>query len=130
MKTKIVANTVVFQSRVPLEALRILERFQPGALTVCDTEKRPIMTATAARDGSKGSITRNRIVFDPEADSSGLAVLTITLPFGEIADKKQYIAENYGAAIMAMNELEEMILNSVSALERQIGAVRNEIEEV
>ena len=69
-------------------------------------------------------------MFDPEADAGGKAVLAIMLPFNEIADKKQYIAENYGMAIMKMNELELQIADAANNLAARIASVRNNIEEV
>lgn len=130
MKTTIVANTVAFQSAVAFDTFKELERFQPSALTLVDADKHPVLTATVAGNGRKGSITNRHIVFDPEADAGGKAVLTIMLPFNEIADKKQYIAENYGMAIMKMNELELQIADAANNLAARIASVRNNIEEV
>lgn len=129
MKTKIVANTVVLQSAVPFDVFKKLERFQPAALTKLDADKHPVLTATVASNGHNGSIAGNRIVFNPEADAAGKAVLTITLPFNEIEDKKAYIAETFGATIMVMNEFEEEILRVASAIDSRINAVKSSIEE-
>lgn len=129
MKTKIVANTVVLQSAVPFDVFKKLERFQPAALTKVDEDKHPILTATVAGKGGCGSIASNRIVFNPEDDAAGKAVLTITLPFNEIEDKKAYIAENFGATIMVMNEFENEIIDAAAAIDSRIDAVKRSIEE-
>lgn len=127
-KVKICGDAIVIESTMTIKDLKMIQRFRPDALVLKGGEdgKTPVfalgVTCGAAGIGSIGA------QFKDAARETGLATMTIVKHYD--GDLKEYIADNYGAALASLAALEETLPDVLAEIQAQRDAVIASIEEI
>lgn len=127
MKVNVNGSAIVVTSSLKLEDIKTVEKFRPEALTVMGGKdgKEPIFTIGTTNKG-EGSISKYGISF-AGATLAGTGEACVTLiPTGVPEGKvKEYIADNFGGALMHLKALE----TSVTAVLAEILAQKQAVME-
>ena len=118
MKTTIVMNECVISSELTMEQLKKVEKFQPKKLEVIDPETKGIMFKVAT--GERGSVGVYGITFNAETAEGKKAAVKIPVCGESVAEKKAYIAENYGAALALLKAMEEGLATACKEIEDEL----------
>lgn len=124
-KITIAGDSAVITSSQTLEDIKTLEKYNPKALKLVETNddgEREEVFRVCSTTG-KGSINSYGASFGSTThDDQKLATITVELPAG-IANAKEYAAERFGAAIMLLNKIEGQFrgaLDTVAAEREQV----------
>ena len=108
-KVTVAGNAMVITSELTIKMIKELEKYRPNALRfTCKDENGTNMEMfrIALVDGD-GSLTRHGITFDRHGQAEDTpASLTVILPAGS-ADKRKYVVEEYGDAIVNIGQIEK-----------------------
>lgn len=107
-KVTIAGDAVVITSALTLEEIKTVGKYRPKALTLMGGEnnKEPIFVLGTS---SNGSINKYGASFAGVArDGSGKATITLMMK-GSTDNIKEAVADNYGAALVSLNKLEQAL---------------------
>lgn len=124
-KATIAGNALVITSEATLAELKTIEKLRPNALTLLGGEsgKEPMFRVATGCCG-EGTISANGAVFDGATHGDGKA--TITIPdFGcrISGDPAQAVYDQYGAALVMLNKLEETLGGVMGDIEAEKAGV-------
>lgn len=127
-KITIAGNAFVVTSAKKLADIKELQKYNPKALSLFeqneDGKKEEVFRVTAS---SNAGINQYGVSFpDVSRDGEGFACLTGDIPNG-IENAVAYIADNYGAAIMKLNKVEDGIDAALSEVAANKAAVLENI---
>lgn len=121
----------VVTSSKTLEEIQSVEKYAPKALSLFEKDEdtgcrvEVFRVATAAK--GKGGLNEFGAVFATEArDGSGCACATILLPDG-VSDAKQFVKDNYGAAIVKLEQVEQQIGEALAKVAEDMAALEEKI---
>lgn len=117
-KITIAGDSVVITSSATLEQIKMLEKYNPKALRLVekndDGEKEE--TFRVCSTSGRGSINAYGASFGSTThDAEKLATITMEIPAGT-ADAVNYVAEKFGAAIIALNKVEGQFAPAAAAV--------------
>lgn len=127
-KIKIAGNAIVLTSALKFETIQKMEKYNKNALCLVEVKNDEENEIFRIGTGKSSSISKYGVTF-MEANKDGYAVATILLPEG-IADKKTYIKDNFGTALLLLSDLEDAVKTSCAAFEAAYAKLDTEIEEV
>lgn len=116
-KVTIAGKALVITSNLKLTDLETVKKYQPKALILMGGEdgKEPVFAIGAVR-GSTGKIGSIGVEFGEEThDDQKLATMTLMVP-GDVKDMKEYVADKYGAALVNLKKLEDILPAVVEAI--------------
>lgn len=116
-KVTIAGKALVITSTLKLTDLETVKKYQPKALILMGGEdgKEPVFAIGAVR-GSAGKIGSIGVEFGEEThDDQKLATMTLMVP-GDVKDMKEYVADKYGAALVNLKKLEDILPAVVEAI--------------
>lgn len=130
LKTKIVMNEAIVSSNYTPEDFAKLRKFAPEALSVLDKDGDEVFSY-AYQEGAvdKWPVSKYGIMFNA-VDNSGKAAVVVQLPqnLGDETAKKQWVAENLGAALQFGSQLEEGFSAKIEEIDNAIDTIVNDIE--
>ena len=129
-KIIIAGDAVVIQAGVTLESIKTLEKYSPKSLILTevdeDGKKQPVFRVMTTK--GSGSASAAGICFAGAShDGSGLATVTAKLPDG-VHDAKAWVADEYGVAVVRLNQLEETFEAALADVDTAKAAVEANIE--
>lgn len=123
---KLTGNAVVFKSGVKLEDYKFVQKYAPEKLVLKGGEdgKEPIYKVGLTE--GEGSIGKIGAYFSNKTlDAEGYATITVIVdPDGDV---KEYIADEYGSALVNLAALEATIPAVVEKLKAQRGEIIDSI---
>lgn len=114
-KIKITGNAVILTSKLKLETIKKMEKYNSDALTIFDVVEDENIELFKIGSGVVSNINRFGITF-AEANKTGEAVATVLLP-ANVTDKKAFVKENFANAIFYLQDLEAAVETSCAELE-------------
>ena len=128
MKTSIVLNELVVSSSLTPEEIKKIEKFDPEVLVERDDNGDPEF---AYRTGKDGHLTRFGVMFDT-VDNDGKAAVKVPIKCdGTKAEKKEWVANEYGAALKRAKHMEDTYFaDTIAAIDRNIQAVMDNLEVI
>ena len=120
MTCKIVGNTAVIQSAFTLAKLIEVYKNAPDALVLyADEEHKTPVFKIGLTANPEGDFGNYGISFyaGPSANEDEKPSVSVTVNTG--GDKKEYVADTYGAALRKLNKLEESLHGVLAEIERE-----------
>ena len=127
-RIKIVGNAYVLTSKLPLETIKKVEKYDDRALCLIEVKHDEEREIFRIGTGKLGSISKCGIIFN-EANKSGFATVTALFPEG-VSNKKEFIKENFINILFMLDALENSIANAATQLETVFAEIENSIEEI
>lgn len=124
-KIYIVGTSVTITSDLALADLQRLARFNPEALKRIDPETKDEVFRVGVKSSS---ISANGISFN-EATANGKATMTVLIP-GPAAQRSKFVVENYGKALIQLDEMEIQMQEALNVLDAQETALISSITVV
>lgn len=116
-KIIVAGEAVVITSSMKLADLETIKKYNPKALVLMGGEdgKEPVFCIGVNR-GKIGSINQFSVDFGAETrDDKKLATMTL-MTSGVTGDVKEFVADEYGAALMLLNKLEATLPAALEAI--------------
>ena len=116
-KIIVAGEAVVITSSMKLADLETIKKYNPKALVLMGGEdgKEPVFCIGVNR-GKTGSINQFSVDFGAETrDDKKLATMTL-MTSGVTGDVKEFVADEYGAALMLLNKLEATLPAALEAI--------------
>lgn len=124
MKKVIFTNTVAFVSTLKVEDLQKIQKFREEALNLYDDKDNK--TFEYRWSNCSGGLTANAVWFN-EVTDDGYAMVKMPV-CGENADeKKNCVAEFYGAAIVKAEEIEAGLGEVIEHINSELTAIKNKV---
>lgn len=127
MKTQLFGSALVITSSIKLEDIKTVKKYNEKALTLYekdeDGDKQPVFTALYKKD-CDGTITENGAVFSKESPD-GFAQITELVNIPKDTDPEDWIADNYGKALIGLAKYEEYfpaIIDELNATREKVKA--------
>lgn len=127
-KVKIAGNAFVLTSKLKLETIKKMEKYNPAALCLVERRNDEDIEIFRISSGKLASISKYGIVFS-EANKDGFATATVLLPEG-IDNKKEWIKDNYATALFMLRDLEDLVTTACAELDAAYAELDKYIEEV
>lgn len=109
MKTQIFGSALVITSSIKLEDIKTVNKYQRDSLTLWDKDedgnKTPVFSVLYKKD-SKGTINEQGAVFSKESPD-GYAQITEIVDIPKDKDPKDFVADEYGKALLALQKFED-----------------------
>jgi hypothetical protein len=127
-KVKVLGSAAVVVSELKVKDIETLRKFKPSALKLVDKETKDelfavSMSSTPAFNKFGANFTN--------ANAEGFAEMTITIPTTVAEDqKKTYVADNFGYALLSLNKLEEQALTVLAETAEDFAAIHANIETI
>lgn len=120
MTCTIVGNTAVIQSGFTLEKLLRVQKNAPEKLILYaeDDSAKPVFKI-GFTDSPEGSFGNFGVNFYLGLESDPAQKPSISVPVNTAGDKKEYVANKYGAALRKLNKLEAGLHDAVSQIDRE-----------
>ena len=113
-KVTIAGDAVVITSSRKLEEIKTLEKYKPEALVLKnDKDEVYFKVGTGA-----GSINKYGVSF-PDVSRTGDGTAELTLVLYDVSDAVGYVSDNYGAAIVNLNEVEAKLDDALNEVTNQ-----------
>jgi hypothetical protein len=126
---KILGAAAVVTSGITVKVLTTLKKFKPDALKLVDPETKE--TKFAVGMGKNGSFSNFGIVFDGKsADDKAQLTLQIPADITDDVKKKEYVQDNYGYGLLALNNLEAQIIDVMAETETDFAQMADGIQVV
>lgn len=123
-KVIIAGNAVVINSSMKLEDLKTIAKYRPDALTLTDENGDPVFSIRTC--SGQGSINKIGAIFGEETrDDAKLASLTMVVSTD--GDIKEFVADEFGAALINLSKLEETLPAVVSEINSERAAIIDSI---
>ena len=130
-KILIAGDVIVLTSSKKLEDIKTLEKYDPKALSLYETDPITNVKAEVFKVGStcgSGNINKYGASFASESrDGSGLATITLPIP-KDIKDAVAYASDEVGFSLMKLNEVEDGIDAALEAVAAKKAAILGNIE--
>lgn len=127
-KIKIAGNAIVLTSKLKLETIKKMEKYNRNALCLIEVKKDEETEIFRISTGKLASISKYGVVFS-EANKDGFATATVLLPEG-VTDKKEWIKDNYATTLFMLADLEDTVETACAELEAAYAKIDTYIEEV
>lgn len=128
MKTVLFVNEVAFVSAVKAEELKKIQKFKEESLNLYDEKKEFVEFEYRFREGS-GGVAPFGVWFNTVTDE-GYAMVKVPV-YGENADeKKAYIAETYGSAIVRAGKIEDGLEAVARGIETELEEIKSAVQVV
>ena len=127
---RIVGAAAVLTSSMKLADLKTIKTYEPKALQLLGGEdgKETVFMIDIADEGYGGYCGNMGIMFAPKTtDANGYATVTVMIPDGT-EKPAEWFVNNYGAAVMKLNELEATLPAVLGKLSANKKAVLDAIE--
>lgn len=118
-KILIAGDAAVIMSSIRLEVWRNIKKYRPSALVLMGGEdsNEPIFAVDVADEGT-GVLSKYGACFCSSSHDDG-QFATITIPLSGVeGDIKEYVADNYGLALINLTKLEETLPEVVQSIAR------------
>lgn len=127
MKVMITGSAAAVTSTITKKEIETLAKYNPKALTLYGGEngKEPLFSIGVGNT-SCGKISKYGIEFGQQTAEGGNATVTVVF-CNPVDDPKEYIAENFGSALLNLAKLEETIPAAVAQIEAEKAAVLENI---
>lgn len=126
MKTIIFGNEVALISAIKTDDMVKIMRYEPNAMALHDDNNNPTFEFGIAREGC---VAPFGIWFDDTTDE-GYAIVKRPVYGENIDEKKKYIAETYGKAIMQVQAIETQLVTTLEKINNDMKAVVDDIKVV
>lgn len=128
MKINVNGNAIVVTSALKLEDIKTVEKFRPEALEVYGGKDGKELVFSIGTTKGEGSISKYGISFGAgNLTGTGEACVTV-MPKDVSADKvKEYIADNWGGALMHLKALETSVAAVLGEINTQKQAVMDSV---
>lgn len=123
---KILGGSAVLESNYTLDQIRKVMKYRPKMLKIFE-EKTEVFAVAVAKSGY-GSANNNGVTFG--VMTAGNAPATVTMMIPEAADKKAWVREEWGAAILGLKKVEEGLAAAIDDINAEAEAVSACITEV
>lgn len=128
-KIIVAGDAVVVKSNFKLSEIKSLEKHAPKALSLFDEDGKTEVFRVATTTGT-GTLSAFGVSFSNESeDGNGNAVATLIIPTG-IDNKKAYVEENFGSALIKLNRIEDGIKSALEAIEEELKVVREHVQVI
>lgn len=132
MKTQFFGSALVITSSLKLEEIKTVAKYQPESLTLWDKDedgnKEPVFSVLYVK-GTNGTINEQGAIFS-KASPEGFAQITELVSLPADTDPKEYVADNYGKALLALAKFEEYFPAVVEELNATREAIMDGVEVV
>lgn len=129
-KFKIAGNALIITSKLQLDTVLKMEKFNKDLLCLAETKNDEIRELFRISAGKVSTLSKYGITFAAK-DKDGNATATILLPDNVAYDKRvEYVKETYGSALLMLAELEDAIATAAAEIEAAYNKLNEEIEEV
>lgn len=129
-KIQVAGNAVVFSSSMKLKDLEMIAKYDPQALMLKNDDEEIVFMCNVL-PGVVGDVANEYVVFGMESmDDSKVATVTKMLggTFETQEKLKELLADKMGAALNAMNKLEEALPAALEKVKADREAVMGAIE--
>lgn len=128
-KLKIVGNAFVITSKLKLDTIKKVNKFNKNLLCITESKDDEVCELFRIDLGKTGTISKYGITF-ATANTEGYATVTGSIPEHTAYDKrKEYVVEEFGTALMLLNDLEDAIETAVAEIDAAYAKLDEEIEE-
>ena len=120
-KITIVGDSFVVTSTATLEQIKMLEKYNKKALSLVEKNEDGVKEELfkVASTTGRGSINAYGASFGSTThDDARFATITMEIPAGTV-DAVGYVAEKYGAAIIALNKVETQFAAAIAGVAAQ-----------
>lgn len=127
-KVVIAGDALVVTSSLKLEDIKTIAKYRPKELILLGGEdnKEPIFALGVTKGA--GSINNVGVSFSKETyDDKKLATLTININSGDGVNPVDWVADQYGAAIMHLNKIEAKLPAVLESIAKEKAAVVSSI---
>ena len=125
MYIRVLQDTMVITSVVRYDDLAKLERINPEALLLVDSNNDVVFRIKVSE---MASMSKYGICFNGK-NSDGYAVATFDLPSGLSADEKlEFIAESAGIALERLERIESQVLVAIDETNTNLAKIKNNIK--
>lgn len=132
MKTQFFGSALVITSSLKLEEIKTVAKYQPESLTLWDKDedgnKEPVFSVLYVK-GTNGTINEQGAIFS-KASPEGFAQITELVSLPADTDPKEYVADNYGKALLSLAKFEEYFPAVVEELNATREAIMDGVEVV
>lgn len=127
MKISIISGAYSLTSELKVEDIVLLKKYNPDALSIKD-EDGNTKFAIGYSEG-KPSVSSFGITFGSKSFEGGKASLTKSLPanMSDAATAKDYVAEEFGAVVAYLKQLEESVPEAVKKIKDDKKAIVDSI---
>lgn len=124
MKTRILARQAVITAGMKYADMEKVAKYAPETMALCDNDGNETFRVTLCEHN--GSVTALGMAFAKDGDE---AIATIIIP-SDVEDKKAFVAENYGVAIMMANQVIDKMNEKLEGIDSIIADITASIENV
>lgn len=114
-KIKVAGKAVVIESEVLLKDWNALKKYAPKYLDLLDENKEVVFSVRVGKSGN-GSVASFGIQFAPEAPN-GFASVTLTPDIPEGVEVEDFVADEYGQALMLLNKVEDAVPAAIEEID-------------
>ena len=119
---RVVGTALIITSIIQFTALELLKKFSPESLILKDEKGNQLFRIGV---GITAELSKFGVVFN-SANAEGYAQATLMLPNG-IEDVKQFVVDNFGQTITALQNFEPVVLAHYDATAAAFNAVKESI---
>lgn len=124
-KLKVNAEAVIVTSTLKLGLIKKLAKFRPSDLKVRDENDNEIYAIAA---GNTPAFSEYGATLTGE-NADGFATATLQIPTGiNAADKRNYVRDTFGKALLALNMFEDIIAENAAELDADLATVEANID--
>lgn len=124
MNAKILGTSFTLTSNVKMEDIVKLKKFSPESLILKTEKGEPRFSIGIG----SAAISAHGITFNG-ANQEDLAQVTLTIPT-DVEDKQQYVADQYGLAMLTLSEMEDHIAKEMKILAGKFETISKSITTV
>lgn len=125
---KIVGHAFVIVSKLKTDIIKKLRKYEPTALNLYEDRDGELVQIFGIDASKNSAFNKHGIVYGSTNDD-GYAVATITIP-ESVNDKKAFVKDEYGTALLMLEDIENTALTAHTALETRLASLDNKIMEV
>lgn len=132
MKTQFFGSALVITSSLKIEDVKTVAKYQPESLILWDKDedgnKEPVFSVLYMKD-CNGAINEQGAIFSKESPE-GFAQITelVTVPADK--DVKEFVADNYGKALLALQKFEDYFPAVIDELNETRAKIMDGVEVV
>lgn len=130
-KIKVVGDAIVITSALKLEAIKRMEKYNPGSLEVKGGENGKEVVFKVGTTTGQGGVSKYGISFASAThDEEALACITMAVPAGlkTMEAIKEYIADDFAAALGYLATIEASAPAELEAIAASRQAVMDSVE--
>lgn len=127
-RVQIVGNAFMIVSKLKLETIKSLEKYDNNALCLKDYSNDEEKEVFRISTGKTASISKFGITF-AEENKEGFATATMLFP-ANTTNKKQFIKDNYGKVLFLLNDVEYSAIRAYDRTQKAFAELDSIIEEI